>query len=156
MGEEDFEYGIQGNLYLKNSDGKVVEWSGLQSVQLSEDAETDNNEEYAHLNEIESFDCKMDCHLSKRSYFFLRVGANRRMIRRAFRWYEKLRRNDVKNHVKYLDNLNTAARYALSKGNNSKKPRMWKASTIYYYGKNEKGELEFQHEKNTYFIRERV
>ena len=136
MGEEGFEFGI-GNLILKSSDGKEVKWDGLSTATLVPE-ETDvtgscidgeENKVYATLKNTESFEFECEARISRKSLLLFLVGDNKRMIRRALRWYEKLRRMELKGKAKFGNRLGLAAQYARFKENN----RKHKTPHIYTY-----------------------
>lgn len=117
MGEE-FE---MGKLFLRTPDGQMVEWNGIQEVKVVTGSEVDNEADkiYATLNMSDSIEFECKGQLTKDSYFWLMLG-NKRLVRRALRWYEWLRRQEVKGKLVIGNKLDLAAQCARFKSNNGK------------------------------------
>ena len=118
MGEE-FE---MGKLFLKTPDGEMVEWNGIQEVKVVTGSEVDHEENkiYATLNMSDSMEFECEGHLTKAGYFWLMLG-NKRLVRRAYRWYERLRRFEVQGKLHFSNSLDLAAQCARWKSNNGKR-----------------------------------
>ena len=119
MGEE-FDL---GKLILMTPDGKSVEWNGIQSVSIVPDAEVNHEENkfYAALKASDTIECSMEAQISKIGWLTILLGANKRMIRRALRWYEWLRRQELKGKITIGNKLDLAAQCAQFKSNNGKR-----------------------------------
>ncbi len=118
MGEE---YELS-NLILQTPDGKQIHWDGLTTATIvPEESEERSDELYATIKNTESFEFECEVHISRKSLLLFLVGDNKRMIRRALRWNEKLRRLEIKSGCCKIGNrLDLAAQAAQFKGNNGK------------------------------------
>lgn len=92
MGEE-YDFLTEARLFY-TMDGETHELN-IEPVQISElqlDARNDSSETFAHFEKAKEMSFTCSASISKEQYFTLMIGPNKRMIRRAFRWYEKYRR----------------------------------------------------------------
>ena len=118
MGEE---YELLSNLILQTPDGKQIHWDGLTTATIiPEESEERSDEIYATIKNTESFEFECEAHISRKNWLMFLVGDNKRMIRRALRWYEWLRRQEVKGNLKIGNRLDLAAQCARFKRNNGK------------------------------------
>lgn len=118
MGEEEFENSLT-SFMLYGPDGKGIEFDGLSTAEFVPEQEKDlkDSETYAAIKNTDTIEFTIEGIFTRAGYFMLVLGNNKRLIRRAFRWHEKLRR---KGWPKY-DLIETAVYKALSGGNNRKR-----------------------------------
>lgn len=64
----------------------------------------------------ESFEFTVDAVIPRKSIFALFTGCNKRDVRRAIRWYEKLRRKELKSGVAIADKVWTSVFKASAHG----------------------------------------
>lgn len=121
-----------GKLFLRTPDGKMIEWNGIQEVKVVTGSEVDHeeNKTYATLNMSDSIEFECDVHISRESWFWIFLG-KKRLVRRALRWYERLRRQEVKGKLIIGNKLDLAAQCARWKSNNGK--RAHQRHTLYTY-----------------------
>lgn len=95
----------------------VIKFDRLSEANFNDNSKDDENiETYATLSNTDSLNFEVIATISRLGYFTLMVGPNKRTIRRAFRWYEKLRRMGYPK-----ENLVVLASYYARKGQRSKK-----------------------------------
>lgn len=87
MGEE---YDISNIKFIIGE--RTFELSRIGPVEIVSDTEESTNEVFASIKPTDEIEFSCSWTMPKKTYFMFMVGANRRMIRRALRWYEKLRR----------------------------------------------------------------
>ena len=124
MGEKDYMNGIIGWL-TDNTTGKAIAWTSLKNVEFSTNSEVtykepDNTDEiYATIPRDQEFHATGTLLMTRFNKYILFYGVpdNRRMVRRAIRWEEKLRRLG---HPEALRKLR-AAECALYNSNNGRK-----------------------------------
>lgn len=114
MGEE---YDISNTKFIIGE--RTFEFSQVESVEIVSDTEEATNEVFASMKPTDEIEFSCSWTMSKKAYFMLMVGTNRRMIRRALRWYEKLRRKGFSKE----DALYKASYKARFAGNNKKPKR---------------------------------
>ena len=126
MGEEGFEYGI-GDLFYKDSKGKMVKFDHLGTAEFAPNTEHSNNAGEnvtwaTDLHKPMAFEGTLKL-VNRFPYFILAFGGNKRMIRRAIRWLEKIRRAKVKGEIapESKDDRFLAAEFARNLGNNGKR-----------------------------------
>ncbi|MDT3386692.1 MAG: hypothetical protein LIR46_02860 [Bacteroidota bacterium] len=132
-----------GKLYLKTPDGQMVEWNGLENAQLITGSEVDHEENkiYGIINRNDSMEFECEAKITRQSWLTIMFGGNRRMIRRALRWYERLRRMELKHNVKLSNRFDHAAQCACFKANN-KKPKTPHVYTYWFMMHIERKEKE--------------
>lgn len=118
MGEE--LNALIGTIFFKKDDDDwfhAVKLDASPSGAIFINADDDVKDEvYATLSNTDSFNFELKATISRQGYFMLMVGPNKRTVRRAFRWYEKLRRMGYPK-----ENLVVLASYYARKGQRSKK-----------------------------------
>ena len=119
MGEEfDLD-----KMILMAPDGRSFEWNGIQNITIAKDSDANHEENkiYAALKTSDTIECSIEAQISKIGWFTILLGANKRMIRRALRWYEWLRRQEIKGKMTIGNKLDLAAQCAQFKSNNGKR-----------------------------------
>ena len=116
MGEE---YDILDAKFIVGE--RTLEFSQVESVEIVSDTEESTNEVFASIKPTAEMEFSCSWTMSKKAYFMLMVGTNRRMIRRALRWYEKLRRKGFSK-----ENALYKAAYKARFAGNNKKPKQCK------------------------------
>lgn len=112
MGDESYINGING-FFLFN--GEKIGFTKLTTAKFA-DA---NGDEIASRGPVFEIPESMEFRISRRGYYMLTVGTDERMIRRAIRWEEKLRRKGVS----ASERRSQAADKARWGGNNGKRKR---------------------------------
>ena len=117
MGEE--LENVLTSYMLYGPDGKRIEFDGLPTAEFVPEQEKDlkDSETYTAIKNTDTMEFTIEGSFTRAGYFMFVLGNNKRLIRRAFRWYEKLRR---KGWPKY-DLIETTVCKALFGGNNHKK-----------------------------------
>lgn len=121
MGEEDYSTGLK-HFVLTTADGHSVDWEGFTEIQVTgSEVDHEENKVYAVLDNTASMSFEINGYISRKAMLLFLVGDNKRAIRRALRWYEKLRRQEIKGKYKFDNKLNLAAKCARFKRNNGKR-----------------------------------
>ena len=94
MGEE---YDILDAKFIVGE--RTLEFSQVESVEIVSDTEESTNEVFASIKPTAEMEFSCSWTMSKKAYFMLMVGTNRRMIRRA----QETTRN--RNSVSFTDTL---------------------------------------------------
>ena len=119
MGEE---YDL-GKLVLRTPDGKEVEWNGITETTI--DPGSDNQKYdgiFAHLEEASSMSFEIEGRVSRFGWMWMLLG-NKGLVKRAIRWYERLRRTELKQGIRLGNKLDLAVQCAKHKSNNGKRYR---------------------------------
>lgn len=122
-----FLTGMDGisQFFMETPDGKRYEFNGLSNAQFCENTEEkkekDCSDKKAYfLPQTASFECNVEAIIPRKSLFLFTTG-NKRLTRRAIRWYEKFRRMERKTGKFIKEKEWKAAEMARFGSNNKKK-----------------------------------
>jgi hypothetical protein len=101
MGEKEYYNGFSdGALFMRLSDGTKCQLVKLGSAEFVNSSCSVDEEfediptpiKYRNTDEIKAI---IECHACKAFIFNMRLGGNKRLVRKAYRWHEKLRRRGI-------------------------------------------------------------
>lgn len=88
----------------------TIEWEQIGPIETVEEtdivADKSRNEIVTYtIPSEESFEFTVNAVIPRKTIFMLFMGGNRRAVRRAIRWYEKLRRKELKSGIIIADKV---------------------------------------------------